>query len=90
MDEFNLKVFNMIKGINESETFLAKYILIECRCEFEGRKCNLRQKWNNDNSQCECKKLIKYFACKECYVWNPSTYICKCDKGCKIGKWMHE
>ena len=29
----------MIKGINESKT-LAKHISCECRCEFDGRKCN--------------------------------------------------
>ena len=43
MKDVNLKVFNMTKGINESRA-LAKYISCECRCEFDGRKCNLRQK----------------------------------------------
>ena len=38
-----MKVFNKIKEINESRT-LAKYISCECRCEFDGRKCNSRQK----------------------------------------------
>ena len=38
MEDMNLKVFNMIKAINESKT-LAKYISCECRCEFDGRKC---------------------------------------------------
>ena len=38
MEDMNLKVFKMIKAINESKT-LAKYISCECRCEFDGRKC---------------------------------------------------
>ena len=38
------KVFNMIIGINESKATT----LSECRCEFYGRKCNSRQKWEND------------------------------------------
>ena len=41
-EDMNLEVFNMIKGISESKT-LAKQISWECRCKFDGRKCNLRQ-----------------------------------------------
>ena len=44
----------MIKGINESKT-LVKQISCECRCEFDGRKCNSKQKWNNHKCQCGCK-----------------------------------
>ena len=51
--DVNLKILNMTKGINESKT-LAKYISCECRCEFDGRKCNSKEKWNIDTSQCEC------------------------------------
>ena len=44
MEDVNLKVFKMIKGINEPKTF-TKNISCECRCE----------KWNNNKCQCECK-----------------------------------
>ena len=44
----------MTKGINESKT-LSKHILFECKCEFDGRKCNSRQKWNNNTCQWERK-----------------------------------
>ena len=27
----------------------------ESRCQFDGRKCISRQKWNNDKCQCEFK-----------------------------------
>ena len=37
-----LTVFNMITGINESKT-LTKHIPYECKCKFDGRKCNLDQ-----------------------------------------------
>ena len=40
--EFNLSVFNMITGINESKT-LTKHILCECKCRFDGRNCNSNQ-----------------------------------------------
>ena len=42
-EDLNLRVFNMITVINESKT-LAKHILWECKCKFDGRKCNLNQK----------------------------------------------
>ena len=40
--EFNLSVFNMITGINESKT-ITKHILCECKCRFDGRNCNSNQ-----------------------------------------------
>ena len=26
-----------------------------CKCKFDGKKCNSKQKWNNDKCQRECK-----------------------------------
>ena len=37
----------MITGINESQ-ILTKHISCECKCEFDGKKCNLNQNWNDD------------------------------------------
>ena len=42
----NLSVIRMITGINESKTFTKD--ICECKCKFDGRKCNLDQWWNND------------------------------------------
>ena len=47
IEDLNLSVCNMITGINESKT-LTKHILCECKCNFNGRKCNSNQWWNND------------------------------------------
>ena len=63
----------MIKGINVSKT-LIKHISGECRCKFDGRKCNSKQKWNNDKYRSECKKLIKHQVREEDYAWNPSMW----------------
>ena len=52
----NLKVFNMIKGINKSKAII-KHISFKCTCEFDGRKCNPKIK-NNNKCQSECKKPI--------------------------------
>ena len=83
----------MIKRINESKTF-AKHILCECRYEFDGRKCNLRQNWNNNKCQCDCKRPIRHNACKEEYAWNSSTCTFERDKNCEIREylkdWMNE
>ena len=45
----------MITGINESKT-LAKHISCECKCNFDGKKYNSNQWWNNDKCRYECKK----------------------------------
>ena len=41
-EDLNLSMFNMITGINESKT-LTKHISCECKCRFDGRKCNSDQ-----------------------------------------------
>ena len=53
--DLNLSLFNMITWINESKT-LTKHIWCECKCRFDGRKCNSDQWWNNYKCRCECKK----------------------------------
>ena len=45
-EDLNLSVLNMITGINDSK-ILTKHIC-ECKCRFDGRKCNSDQWWNND------------------------------------------
>ena len=42
-----------------------KVISCKCKCKFGGRKCNLNQKWNNDECQCECKK---HHICEKDYL----------------------
>ena len=51
----NQRVSNMIRGIIEAKT-LVKYTLGECRCKFDSRKCNFRQKSNIKMCQCKCKE----------------------------------
>ena len=74
-DDLDLGVFNMITVINEAKT-LTKHISCECKCKFDGRKCNSDQWWNNDKCQCDCKK---HHFCEKDYVWNPAT--CNCENG---------
>ena len=41
-EDLNLSLFNMITGINESKT-LTKHISSDCKCRFDGTKCNSDQ-----------------------------------------------
>ena len=84
-EDVNLRILNMIKGINKSTTPI-KRVLCECRCQFDGRKCNSKQNRNNDKCQCEFKKPIRHLACEEDYAWNPNA--CECDKDCEIGEYL--
>ena len=53
--DLNLSVSNMIPGINESK-ILTMNISCECKCKFNGTKCNSNQWRNNKKCQCKCKK----------------------------------
>ena len=48
--------------------------MCECKCKFDGRKCNSDQKWINDKCRCECKK---HDICEKDYIWDPATCSCK-------------
>ena len=37
---------------------LTKHTSCNCKCKFDGIKCNWNQKWNNDKYLCECKNSI--------------------------------
>ena len=71
----NLKVLNIITGINESK-ILTKHVSRKCGCKFHGRKRNSDQKWNNDTCRCERKK---HHICEKDYIWNPAA--CSCENG---------
>ena len=75
-EDLNFHVFNLIKGTNESRT-LTKHISCKCECKFDGRKCNLSQKWNRDRFRCECKNPKEHCVCEKSYFWNPATCSCK-------------
>ena len=63
----------MITGNNGSK-ILAKIISCECKCRFDGKKCNSDQWWNKDKCLCECKKC---HVGKKYYIWNCATSSCK-------------
>ena len=69
----NLMVFNITTELNEPET-LTTHVLYQCKCKFDGRKCNSNQNWNNNKCQSECKSLSKHNLYIKDYIWNSSKY----------------
>ena len=65
--DLNISIFNIIKGINESKT-LTKHISCECKCKFDGRKCNSNQKRNDNKCWCKCKNPNTCSVCKIDYI----------------------
>ena len=63
-ENLHLIVFNMITKINESKT-LTKHISCEYKCKFDGRKCNLNQKWKNENFDVSVKILTTIMCAKK-------------------------
>ena len=63
-EDLNRNMLNIITGINQLKT-LTKHISCECKCKFDGRKCNSDQWWNNGKFLCGCKKR---HACEKDYV----------------------
>ena len=56
-EDLNLTVFIMITGLNESKT-LTKHTSCECKCKFDGTKCNSNQWWNNNKCRCDFKNIV--------------------------------
>ena len=65
----------MTTGLNESKK-LTKHMSCECKCKFDGTKCNSDQWWNNNKCWCDCKK---HCICEKDYVQNSVT--CNCENG---------
>ena len=80
-EDLNLNVFNIITGINESK-ILTKHTLWKCECKFDGRNCNLNQKWNIDKCLCQGKNPKEHHVSKK-FKWNPA--ICSCENGKYLG-----
>ena len=68
-EDLNLRVLNIIKGINESKTLTNH---LSCKCKFDGIKCQSNEWCNKDKCWRQCKKI---HVCEKGYVFNPSKCI---------------
>ena len=71
--DINVKAFNMIRNKDEAKA-MTEHISCDCKCKFNSKTSNSKQKWINEKRQCECKNYRK---CKKYYSWNPSPCICE-------------
>ena len=60
----------------------------KCKFEFDGRTCNSRQKWNNDQCKFECKKKNKTMYIQKGYTWNPSICASEFEEEIEIGEYL--
>ena len=83
-DDLNLRIFNVITGINEPK-ILTKHILCKFKCKFDETKCKSNQWCNNNKCWCECNK---HHMCEKDCVWNPVT--CNCEHGKHLASIMDD
>ena len=58
--------------------------MCKCECKFRANVCNNKQRWNKDESRCECKELVDKGVCNKGFIWNPSNCECEYDKACNF------
>ena len=83
----NVKVFNTIAGINESKS-VVKHVSCNCKCKFNGIKYNSKQKWNNEQCQCECKKTSKNICMRE-IMYRILAYVLVGDKKLEMDQYLN-
>ena len=47
----------------------------DCKWKFDGRKCNLKQKWSNDKWRCECKSTRNIMCEKKIYIFESLAHV---------------
>ena len=52
----NVKVFSLISRINKTR-HIEKHKTCKCKCRLDASVCNNKQRWNEDKSRCECKRI---------------------------------
>ena len=65
--DLNFHVLNMIRGISISR-IVTKHMSWKCECNFDSKKCNSNQKWNNNKCRCEWKNLKDIVYVKKIYL----------------------
>lgn len=58
--------------------------MFECKYGLNENLCDSKQKWNLDESWCECEKLDHWNSYKEDYIWSTSTCDFVFKKACKF------
>ena len=79
----NGKVFNLMLRTNETR-HIKWHETSKCECRLDASVYNIKQRWNDDKCQCECKELIEK-GDKSCDFGEYLDYEnCKCRKRLQI------
>ena len=78
-----VKVFKLMSRTNETR-HLEWHETCKCKCRLDAKVCNIKQRWNEDKSRCECKGLTHKGMCDKGFILNPSN--CECE--CSIGEYL--
>ena len=83
----NVKIFDLMSRTNET---ISIKLHETCKdiCRLNKIICNNKQRFNKDQSRCECKKLIHKGACDKGYIFNPSNCKYECDKSCNTSQYL--
>ena len=55
LNNLHINVFNLMSRTNEAMN-LSWHETCRFNCRLDVSVCNNKQRWNNDNSRCECKE----------------------------------
>ena len=83
----NVKVFNLMSLTNETRS-IKWHETCKSICRLNKIICNNKQRWNEENCICECKKLIDKELCDKGFIWNPSNCGCECAKACNTSRYL--
>ena len=78
-----MKVSNLIRGLNKLRTKI-EHIPLDCRYKLDGRKCNLKENWNDRKCQYKKEKINKIL----CMQKDPSTRACVLGKDCIFEEYL--
>ena len=59
-----------------------------CKCKLDASACNDKQRWNDDKSRSEWKKLIDTGRCGNGFIWNPGICEFERDKSCDVAEYL--
>ena len=83
----NVKMSNLLSGTNETRR-IEQNEKCKSKYGFEHSLYNNKQRWNDDKSRCEYKKLIDKDATDKGFIRNPSNCECECYKSCDFSEYL--
>ena len=78
---------NLLSGTNETRR-IEQNEKCKSKYRFEHSLYNNKQRWNDDKSRCECKKLIDKGVGDKGFIRNPSNCECDCYKSCDFSEYL--